>query len=114
MLPGRQDGKGIPGRNGHDGANITLSNIGILRTVNGVGQRWREGCEMGLHKKQDWRCRRPDHGAASVQRSLDFILQQMGYQYKRKVICSNLCFKKSSLTSLERMIGKGKNRAKKF
>lgn len=84
MLPGRQDGKGIPGRNGRDGANIELSNIGILRTVNRVGQRWREGCEMGLHKKQDWRCRRPDHGAASVQRSLTSFCSKWDTSTKEK------------------------------
>ena len=39
VLPGRWDGKGIPGRNGCDGAKIELSNIlGLLRTLSGIGQ----------------------------------------------------------------------------
>lgn len=67
-----------------DGANIELSNIlGILRTRVERG-RWSKGCEVSLLQQGDCRGRRQAHEAACVLRSLDFILQQMGHQYRSK------------------------------
>lgn len=73
-----------------------------------------EECEVGLHTKRGWRCRQPDRGAASVQRSLDFILQQIGHQQrgKEKRCVPIYALRKISLASIERTIVEGKNRGK--
>lgn len=43
------------------------------------------------------------HGVACIIRSLDSILQQIGHQYRREVLCSNLYLTKIPLAAMERM-----------